>query len=113
MFFAATQNPMDGDKYRLVLEAARFADRHGFASVWVQERHFTDMGSLYPNPAMLAAGNNKPIGYGVLSPAAPRIGSRHNESSRDGRVLGDPEYTVGSFNHRLGIECHAGTAEDP
>jgi natural product biosynthesis luciferase-like monooxygenase protein len=55
MFFAATQNPMDGDKYRLVLEAARFADRHGFASVWVPERHFTNMGSLYPNPAVLHA----------------------------------------------------------
>jgi len=55
MFFAATQNPMDGDKYRLVLESARFADRHGFASVWVPERHFTNMGSLYPNPAVLHA----------------------------------------------------------
>jgi natural product biosynthesis luciferase-like monooxygenase protein len=55
MFFAATQDPMDGDKYRLVLEAARFADRHGFASVWVPERHFTNMGSLYPNPAVLHA----------------------------------------------------------
>jgi natural product biosynthesis luciferase-like monooxygenase protein len=55
MFFAATQNPMDGDKYRLVLEAARFADRHGFASVWIPERHFTNMGSLYPNPAVLHA----------------------------------------------------------
>jgi natural product biosynthesis luciferase-like monooxygenase protein len=55
MFFAATQNPMDGEKYRLVLEAARFADCHGFASVWVPERHFTNMGSLYPNPAVLHA----------------------------------------------------------
>jgi natural product biosynthesis luciferase-like monooxygenase protein len=55
MFFAATQNPLDGDKYKLVIEAARFADRNGFEAVWVPERHFTAMGSLYPNPAVLHA----------------------------------------------------------
>ncbi len=55
MFFAATQNPLDGDKYKLVIEAARFADRSGFEAVWVPERHFTAMGSLYPNPAVLHA----------------------------------------------------------
>jgi len=55
MFFAATQNPLDGDKYKLVLEAARFADQHAFESVWVPERHFTAMGGLYPNAAVLHA----------------------------------------------------------
>ena len=55
MFFAATQNPLDGDKYKLVLEAARFADRNDFESVWVPERHFTAMGGLYPNAAVLHA----------------------------------------------------------
>ena len=55
MFFAATQNPLDGDKYKLVIEAARFADRNGFEAVWVPERHFTAMGSLYPNAAVLHA----------------------------------------------------------
>lgn len=53
MFFAATQKVADVDKYRLVLEAARFADRHDFEAVWVPERHFSDMGSLYPNAAVL------------------------------------------------------------
>lgn len=43
------------DRYRLVVEAARFADRHGFESVWVPERHFTQFGGLYPNPAVLHA----------------------------------------------------------
>ncbi len=55
MFFAATQDPLDGDKYKLVIEAARFADHHGFDAVWVPERHFTAMGGLYPNPAVLHA----------------------------------------------------------
>lgn len=44
-----------GHKYRLLLEAARFADRHGFAAVWTPERHFQDFGGLYPNPAVLGA----------------------------------------------------------
>lgn len=55
MFFAATPEAGETDKYRLVIEAARFADRAGFDSVWVPERHFTEMGGLYPNPAVLQA----------------------------------------------------------
>ena len=58
MFFAASEEASPrarDDRYRLVVEAARYADRHGFASVWVPERHFTDLGGLYPNPAVLHA----------------------------------------------------------
>lgn len=63
MFFAATEEDPSsaGDRYRLVIEAARFADRHGAGerpgldAVWVPERHFTRFGSLYPNPAVLHA----------------------------------------------------------
>ncbi len=54
MFFNGTETP-GGDSYRMVFEAARFADAHGFSSVWVPERHFTSFGSLYPNPATLHA----------------------------------------------------------
>lgn len=43
------------DKYRLLLESARFADEQGFAAVWTPERHFQDFGGLYPNPAVLSA----------------------------------------------------------
>ena len=53
MFFAATRKEHDSDKYRLVLEAGRFADRNDFEAVWVPERHFSNMGSLYPNAAVL------------------------------------------------------------
>ena len=55
MFFASGEVPNDRDKYRLVIESAKFADRHGFSSMWVPERHFTDLGCLYPNPAILQA----------------------------------------------------------
>ncbi len=53
MFFAAKEE--DDDRYRLIIEAARFADRNGFRGVWVPERHFTHMGSLYPSPSVLHA----------------------------------------------------------
>jgi natural product biosynthesis luciferase-like monooxygenase protein len=55
LFFASGEETASGDKYRLVIEAAKFADRHGFSSVWVPERHFAALGCLYPNPAVLHA----------------------------------------------------------
>ncbi|WP_175843645.1 type I polyketide synthase [Burkholderia contaminans] len=55
MFFASSEEALSGNKYQLVMESARFADANGFSSVWVPERHFTEFGSLYPNPAVLHA----------------------------------------------------------
>jgi phthiocerol/phenolphthiocerol synthesis type-I polyketide synthase D len=55
MFFASSEEALSGDKYRLVIDSTRFADSNGFSSVWVPERHFTEFGSLYPNPAVLHA----------------------------------------------------------
>ncbi|MFG2530785.1 MupA/Atu3671 family FMN-dependent luciferase-like monooxygenase [Streptomyces sp. NPDC048516] len=42
-------------KYELLMETARFADRHGFHALWMPERHFHSFGGLFPNPAVLAA----------------------------------------------------------
>ncbi|MCX5206662.1 amino acid adenylation domain-containing protein [Streptomyces sp. NBC_00237] len=42
-------------KYDQILETARFADRHGFHSLWIPERHFHSFGGLFPNPAVLAS----------------------------------------------------------
>ncbi len=42
-------------KYRLLLEGARFADQHGFSAVWTPERHFHAFGGPYPNPAVTGA----------------------------------------------------------
>ncbi|MGB3292555.1 MAG: type I polyketide synthase [Phormidesmis sp.] len=55
MFFASSEAGLTRDKYRLVFESARFGDRHGFSSLWTPERHFTQFGNLYPNPALLKA----------------------------------------------------------
>jgi natural product biosynthesis luciferase-like monooxygenase protein/FkbM family methyltransferase len=54
-YFASDDARDEGDKYRLLLEGARFADRHGFAAVWTPERHFHSFGGLYPNPAVAGA----------------------------------------------------------
>ena len=54
-FFSADGNSDRHDKYELVFECARLADRYGFTAVWTPERHFTPFGGLYPNPAVLGA----------------------------------------------------------
>ncbi|MEM7351130.1 MAG: amino acid adenylation domain-containing protein, partial [Acidobacteriota bacterium] len=54
-YFASAQSAAADDKYRLLLEGAKAADRLGFAGVWTPERHFHDFGGLYPNPATTGA----------------------------------------------------------
>ena len=55
LFYFASDGAGGADKYRLLLEGARFADAHGFAAVWTPERHFHAFGGLYPNPAVTGA----------------------------------------------------------
>lgn len=54
-FFSDDGSKTSDDKYQLVLESTKFADRHGFTAVWTPERHFQDFGGLYPNPSVLSA----------------------------------------------------------
>ena len=54
-YFAADSGGDAGQRYRLLLEGARFADQHGFSAVWTPERHFHPFGGLYPNPAVTSA----------------------------------------------------------
>lgn len=54
-FFSADGNVGEDQRYRLLLEGARFADANGFAAVWTPERHFQAFGGLYPNPSVLSA----------------------------------------------------------
>lgn len=66
-FFSGGSSKTPAESYELLLESARFADRHGFAAVWTPERHFQDFGGLYPNPAVLGA---------ALAAATDRLGIR-------------------------------------
>lgn len=53
-YFAADGDDQD-DKYQLLREGAKFADNHGFSSIWIPERHFHRFGGLYPNPSVAGA----------------------------------------------------------
>jgi phthiocerol/phenolphthiocerol synthesis type-I polyketide synthase D len=55
MFFGSDEGKAAREKYEMVIAAAKVADEGGLSAVWVPERHFTSMGSLYPNPAVLHA----------------------------------------------------------
>lgn len=54
-YFASDEGEYAEDKYRLLLEGAKFADANGFEAVWTPERHFHAFGGLYPNPAVASA----------------------------------------------------------
>ncbi|MEM9276826.1 MAG: LLM class flavin-dependent oxidoreductase [Cyanobacteria bacterium P01_F01_bin.143] len=43
------------DKYKLLIESAKFGDRNNFTAIWTPERHFHAFGGLYPNPALTSA----------------------------------------------------------
>lgn len=43
------------NKYKLLIEGARFADENGYTAVWTPERHFHQFGGLYPNPSVTSA----------------------------------------------------------
>jgi len=55
-YFSSDAGPdASGDRYRLLLEGAKFGDENGFSSVWTPERHFHLFGGLYPNPSVTSA----------------------------------------------------------
>ena len=54
-YFANDAGESEKDKYRLLMEGAKFADEHGFSAVWTPERHFHAFGGLYPNPSVVSA----------------------------------------------------------
>jgi natural product biosynthesis luciferase-like monooxygenase protein len=54
-FFAGQADAHPTDRYRVVLDCARFADTHGFEAIWLPERHFNSFGGLFPNPAVVGA----------------------------------------------------------
>lgn len=54
-YFASAGDGESTDKYRLLIDGAKFADTHDFAAVWTPERHFHAFGGLYPNPSMTSA----------------------------------------------------------
>ncbi|MFQ4145487.1 LLM class flavin-dependent oxidoreductase [Chlorogloeopsis sp. ULAP02] len=55
LYFSGDGSTIESDKYKLLLETAKFADKNGFSAVWTPERHFHPFGGLYPNPSVISA----------------------------------------------------------
>jgi natural product biosynthesis luciferase-like monooxygenase protein/amino acid adenylation domain-containing protein len=55
LLFFSSYDLQQQDKYRLLLESAKYADRMGFKAIWTPERHFHEFGGLYPNPSVTSA----------------------------------------------------------
>ncbi|ASZ13648.1 LLM class flavin-dependent oxidoreductase [Chitinophaga pendula] len=55
------------EKYKLLIEGARFGDKNGFTAVWTPERHFNEFAGLYPSPAVAGA---------AIAASTSRIGIR-------------------------------------
>ncbi|HEX6289428.1 MAG TPA: amino acid adenylation domain-containing protein [Herpetosiphonaceae bacterium] len=54
-YFGNYPAAFDPKKYDLLFQGADFADDHGFAAVWIPERHFHSFGGFSPNPSVIAA----------------------------------------------------------
>ena len=55
-YFPTYNNSLTSEnKYKLLLEGAKFADENQFEAIWVPERHFHNFGDQFPNPSVAAA----------------------------------------------------------
>ncbi|MFN4149449.1 MAG: MupA/Atu3671 family FMN-dependent luciferase-like monooxygenase [Candidatus Sericytochromatia bacterium] len=53
-FFGGENTVIEQDKYSLLIESAKFADSNNFYGIWTPERHFHNLGGIFPNPAIIA-----------------------------------------------------------
>src|SRR5205085_12069545 len=72
-YFASAGDNVGRDKYRLLLEGAKFADEAGFAAVWTPERHFHQFGGLYPNPSVTGRSEERRVGKECRSRRPPEL----------------------------------------
>lgn len=54
-FFSATGQVNYGERYKFIIEAAKYIDQNGFRAIWTPERHFQEFGGSFPNPSVLSA----------------------------------------------------------
>jgi natural product biosynthesis luciferase-like monooxygenase protein len=93
------------DKYRLLLESARFADARGFNAVWTPERHFAAFGGLFPNPAVTSAALAT-----ITTKVALRAGSCVVPLHHPIRIAEEWAVVDNLSNGRVGISIAAGWA---
>lgn len=53
-YFSSAADVAPADRYRMLIDGAKFGDANGFEAIWTPERHFHAFGGLYPNPAVVS-----------------------------------------------------------
>lgn len=54
-FFSSVELADAPRRYELLMRCVELADQEGMHAVWIPERHFSNFGSLFPNPSVLGA----------------------------------------------------------
>ncbi|MBV9050127.1 MAG: LLM class flavin-dependent oxidoreductase, partial [Solirubrobacterales bacterium] len=106
-FFASRERDGALERYRLLTDAAKFADSNGFSAVWTPERHFHAFGGLFPNPsvtsAAIAAMTNR-----VKIRAESVVSPLHNPI----RIAEEWSFVDNLSNGRVGISFASGWQPD-
>jgi len=102
---ATDESQYDADKYRLLLESAKYADQNGFNSVWTPERHFAAFGGLFPNPSVTSAALAT-----ITSKVALRAGSCVVPLHSPIRIAEEWAVVDNLSNGRVGMSIAAGWA---
>lgn len=95
------------DKYRLLLEGAKFGDRNGFCAVWTPERHFHAFGGPYPNPSVTGAAV-----AAVTKNLAVRAGSVVSPLHHPARIAEEWAVIDNLTNGRAGLALASGWQPD-
>jgi natural product biosynthesis luciferase-like monooxygenase protein len=102
-YFASDAGENPADKYRILLEGAKFADANGFTAIWTPERHFGAFGGLYPNPAVASAAI-----AALTQRVKIRAGSLVSPLHHPIRIAEDWSLVDNLSNGRVGISFAAG-----
>ncbi len=107
LFYWGNDDGIGPEKYRLLLEGAKFADAHGFNAVWTPERHFHAFGGPYPNPSVTGAAV-----AAVTSNLAVRAGSCVAPLHHPARIAEEWAVIDNLTNGRVGLAIASGWQPD-
>ncbi|UWR23513.1 MupA/Atu3671 family FMN-dependent luciferase-like monooxygenase [Sulfitobacter sp. S190] len=107
LFYWGNDDGVGPEKYRLLLDGARFADAHGFNAVWTPERHFHAFGGPYPNPSVTGAAV-----AAVTSQLSVRAGSCVAPLHHPARIAEEWAVIDNLTNGRVGLAIASGWQPD-